>query len=416
MSLNWEFKKRIYLLIIYIVGFSITLYAFGKINENNFILIIFWVIIAIFFEINPIVLYDEGQFTLSFAIHLALLIIYGSWFAIVVAALVTTIFDGFRRAKLIKISFNVSQFTITLFLTGLVFNSLKESVGILALPEDLIAFACASIIYTFTNTLLVSYIIALSQRRNVLYVLKLDLKIIILFFAALAPMSMLMVILYKEQPLTMLFIVPPLALAHTSLRNYMSLRLETRKTLGVLADMIDRRDPYTAEHSKRVAEYCVAIAEELCIDDFEIEEVRSAGSLHDLGKIAITDSILLKPGRLTCEEMSIMQSHTEVAYNILKPLNMYKNEAIIVKAHHERYDGKGYPAGLYGNKIPLGARIMAVADSYDAMTTDRPYRKAMSVQAASNELKKNSGTQYDPKVVDAFIAVLMRSSNHLEVS
>lgn len=409
-------KARIYLLAVYVLGLTITIFAFSEINKNILLTILIWIIIATPFEIRPIRITTDLQHTLSFAIHLSLLIIYGPWVAIVVATFVTVIADLIEKKGITKLIFNVSQFSITLYIAGAVFSLFKKSNIIFLVPDDILAFICAAGLYVFTNLFLVAAIVALTQKRSVFYVLKWDLKMVFLHFTTLAPLSMLMVLLYKEQPLTMILIVPPLVLAHTSFRSYASLKIETRKTLETLADFVDCRDHYTAEHSKRVAEYANAIAEEMGMQDADKELIELAGRVHDLGKISISDSLLLKCDTLTDEEMKAIKSHPDVAYNILKSLNMYKTGSIIVKQHHERYDGLGYPQGLKDKNIHIGARIIAVADAFDAMTSDRPYRKAMSEEEAISELKINAGKQFDPAVVNAFLKVLSEKRNQLGVS
>lgn len=412
--MTWQ--ARLYLLIINLVGLPLTLYAYGHIDSKSLYIVILWIIIATPFEIRTIQIGKDLQCTLSFAINLALCIIYGQWIAVAVASVVTAIVDLRGRKGLAKLLFNVSQFSITLYMTGSVFGYLKQSHLMLGLPEDLIAFICASILYILVNNLLVAIIIALTQRKSVLYTIKKDLRMTLLYYSALAPMSMLMVLLYKEQPLTMILIIPPLALADTSFRNYILLKNETIKTLELLAGIVDRRDQYTAEHSKRVAFYSDAIAAEMGLVDDEKELIELAGMVHDLGKISISDAILQKKGPLTDEEMELMKTHPDVAYNILNTLKTYKTGAVIVREHHERYDGRGYPIGLKENRIHIGARIMAVADAFDAMTSDRPYRKSMSYEEAIDELKRNSGTQFDPAVVEAFIRVFEKDKKVMEDS
>ena len=408
-------KAKTYLIAVYIAGLWVTAVASGQIERSALLTILVWVIIATPFEIRPIQVASDLHYTLSFAIHLALLMIYGYWVAIIVAALVTAITDLYGKKGITKLLFNVSQFAISIFLAGVVFDHFKTSFGIFMLPQDLPAFVFAAVIYISTNLLLVSFIIALTQKRNVFYVLKSDFRMILLYYTALAPISMLMVLLYKQQPLTIILIIPPLVIADSSFRSYVSQKLETRMTLEILADFVDRRDRYTAEHSSRVTGYASAIAEEMGIDEADKELIELAGMVHDLGKIAVSDSILLKPGQLDQREMGVMKSHPEVAFKILKPLQMYKLGSVIVKEHHECYDGSGYPLGLKKEGIHIGARIIAVADSYDAMTSDRPYRKAMTREEAIRELKKYSGSQFDPGVVEAFLRVLGRSKNRLEV-
>lgn len=411
--MSW--KAKAYLLLIWLTGIPIALLTFSKVSDKTILIIILWVIIATPFEIKPIQVSAGLHYTLSFAIHLALIIIYGQNVAIIVAAFVTILTDLHGKKGPVKLLFNVSQFSITIYLAGTVFSLLKKSDNLLLLPEDLLAFLCASVLYISVNLILVAVIVALTQRRSVFFVLKRDFGMIMLYYTALAPISLFMVILYKEWPLSIVLIIPPLAIVDSSFRHYLSLRMETRKTLEILADIVDCRDHSTAEHSKRVTLYAGAIAEEMGIDDFDKELIELAGRVHDLGKIAISDGILMKPVSLTNDEIKVMQAHPDVAYNILKPLKMYRMSSIIVREHHERHDGLGYPQGKKEKNIHLGARIIAVADAFDAMTSDRPYRKGMTPEEALAELKRNSGTQFDPVVVAAFIRVYGKMKGQMEV-
>ena len=151
----------------------------------------------------------------------------------------------------------------------------------------------------------------------------------------------------------------------------------------------------------------MAIAKELKLNQKEIEEIREACALHDLGKIAIHDYILTKPGKLTAKEWTIMKMHSLKGVEILSPLGFLDGVIDLIRQHHERYDGKGYPDGIETDKILLGSRIMAVADSYDAMISHRPYKKRpLTQKEAIAELKANSGTQFDPSIVKAFLRVI----------
>lgn len=200
------------------------------------------------------------------------------------------------------------------------------------------------------------------------------------------------------------------AVALENTRLYDKLQDTYLGAIASLAAAIEARDPYTVGHSARVTQYAVAIAESMGLSTEEVEDLRLAGLLHDLGKIGVPDSILNKAGRLSDEEYQAIKMHPVLSMRIIEPLPHLGNIIPIIYHHHERYDGNGYMDGKVGTGIPLGARIIAVADSYEAMTSDRPYRKALSREEAVAELSRNAGTQFDPEVVEHFLALLERSA------
>jgi HD-GYP domain-containing protein (c-di-GMP phosphodiesterase class II) len=179
-------------------------------------------------------------------------------------------------------------------------------------------------------------------------------------------------------------------------------RQQTIAMACTLVSLIDLRDRYTGTHSSRVAAYCRRIAMQLGLDDSDIESVVLAGSLHDIGKIGVPDHVLLKPGKLDDEEFEWIRKHPEYGWMALRNVEGFERESLMVLHHHERLDGRGYPGGLSGTQIPLGSRIIAVADSFDALTTDRPYRSARSHAVAMAEIVRCAGPQFDPAVVAAF--------------
>ena len=187
---------------------------------------------------------------------------------------------------------------------------------------------------------------------------------------------------------------------------YESIYSNIMDTVKSLISSIEARDHYTERHSQRVTELSVRIAISMDCSVKDIESLKIAGILHDVGKIAVPDSILLKPDSLTPEEYLIIKNHPTIGENILKPVILLDKERKIIQCHHERWDGKGYPLGISGNDIPFLARILAVADSFDAMTNNRPYHPALTIEKAVEELVKNKNTQFDPDVVDAFIKII----------
>ena len=181
-----------------------------------------------------------------------------------------------------------------------------------------------------------------------------------------------------------------------------------------LAKAVDARDAYTGRHSERVAELATRIARRLGLDDPEVELTRLAASLHDLGKLAIPEEILRKPGALNESERLVLQRHPQIGFRMLESLGI-EPVADWVLHHHERWDGDGYPDRLRGDEIPLGARIILVADAYDAMTSERVYREPLSAREAFEELDRCSGSQFDPAIIDAFSEELGVRSRVIEL-
>jgi putative nucleotidyltransferase with HDIG domain len=186
------------------------------------------------------------------------------------------------------------------------------------------------------------------------------------------------------------------------------LELNYDHTLEALVAALDAREHETGNHSKRVAQYTLLLSDPFDMSKTDRQDIYRGAFLHDLGKIGVSDNILLKPGKLTADEWTEMQRHPSIGYNILKQIGFLDGALKTVISHHERFDGKGYPKGLRGQEIPLGARIFSVADAFDTMTTDRPYRKALTYAASRDEILRCSGSQFDPKVVEAFLKITER--------
>jgi HD-GYP domain-containing protein (c-di-GMP phosphodiesterase class II) len=172
---------------------------------------------------------------------------------------------------------------------------------------------------------------------------------------------------------------------------------------STLVSLVDLRDSYTGSHSTRVAAYTRNIGTVLNLADDTLETVVLAASLHDIGKIGVPDHVLLKPGKLTDEEFEYIRKHSEFGWMVLRDLDGMEEASLMLLHHHERFGGGGYPGNLSGEDIPLGARIIAVADTYDALTTDRPYRKGRTHEDAMAEIQKHVHAQFDRHVVDAFV-------------
>jgi len=193
------------------------------------------------------------------------------------------------------------------------------------------------------------------------------------------------------------------AIAIENARLYTELKDAFYGTVEALAEVIEMRDPYTGGHTKRVMTYSTIIGSYMGLDKEQMENLKLAAILHDIGKIGIRDDVLLKQDRLDEESINKMKMHPHYGAEILSRVKQLKEIIPCVRDHHERYDGNGYPSGIKGDDIPIIARVISVADTFDAMTTDRPYRKGLGYEDAIMEIQRCSGTQFDPAVVDAFL-------------
>ncbi len=202
-------------------------------------------------------------------------------------------------------------------------------------------------------------------------------------------------------------LVIPVVVTYIAFKNIKEMRHETIRILEDMADTVDLRDVYTGGHSKRVADLVHETLIQLKIAGPEATLIETSARLHDIGKIGIPDKILMKPGSLSPAEMAIMQTHSQKGAELISKYRDFSRGASIIRHHHERWDGEGYPSRLKGYEIPFGARVIAVADSFDAMTSDRPYRKALSARQAVQTLLEGRGTQWEPVIVNAFVDMVM---------
>lgn len=412
--MNSRLLSRLSNVYIYMIGFSIFPILYFTMQTNGFRNIpeiLFWIALEIAADLKPFRVMHEKQMdmTMSFAVQLSAVILLGTGQAVTAIIIATVIVEVVTKRPWQRVLFNAGQYGLSLIVTGILFHLLKLSSADITLDViiDMPAIIVAVSTYYLLNTFFISAVISLTSGGRFINIFLSDFKIIASFFYSLAPISIAAALLYRhDSPYIILIMIPPLLMADLSLRRYYSLHIETQETLKVLANTVDERDKYTFFHSVHVAEYAKKISEQLNLKLDDINEIEMAGLVHDLGKIGIEDSILNKPSRLSDEEYSKIKEHPEIAYRLLKNLKPYKKGATYVLHHHEHYNGLGYPQKISGTNIPLGARVLSVADCYDAMTTDRPYRKALPSSAAVTELRACSGTQFDPQVVKAFITVL----------
>jgi HD-GYP domain-containing protein (c-di-GMP phosphodiesterase class II) len=309
--------------------------------------------------------------------------------------------EGRRRRGIYDTLFNTAQMLIGAGVAAAVLYTLAPgSPASHPISVDLWVVPLAAAAMYFTNTGLVALMVAIHTHRRMsdvwLSTQRLDAPSETALYL-IGFVTAIMASVYEWIPLVM---VVPTAVVYLSTKRAVILNQQTIDAVEAMADMVDMRDRYTADHSKRVAANAAKIASAMGLRPEDVATLRLAARVHDLGKIGLPDSILRKEGKLEPEEFALMKEHPRRGHEILAKFPQYRKGREIVLAHHERYDGRGYPAGLTADRIPLGAQIVAVADALDAMTSDRPYRAALPLHQAMTELRIGRATQWSPAVVD----------------
>ena len=405
-------KLKVYIVVVTALAIILFIYLAPSLPLSPKIwwVFIFFLTISTFAEFIPVDLPIGGVMSIGFPIDFVLILVYGPALAMLISvlgALISEIIE--RKISWYKILFNASQLSLSAGIAGLVYQYTGGIIGFQNFFEFIFPAALCAIIYCLINLVLVTMFISLDQGSRITAVWRINFKDVLPTYLAEAPLGFLMAIVYVEVGIfgILLFFLP-LLLARRSFELYTKMRKMYLETIRALAAAIDAKDPYTKGHSERVAETAVVLAQELNLSDREIENIEYTALLHDIGKIGIKDNILSKKGSLTDQEFDKIKEHTIMGAKIIEPVDFLKNSYKAIYHHHERYNGKGYPDGIKSEDIPMLARIIAVADAYDAMGSDRPYRKKFRQDKIMKELTEQSGKQFDPEVVKALISVLNR--------
>ena len=310
----------------------------------------------------------------------------------------------YSRRQPFKTVVNVANYGLSTFASAVLYHSLVDNdLTPLKTISNTGALILAAITFIMVNTWTLSLIVAPVAGTTPVTMWRANFDGLFVELVTLPALGGLVPVLAMQSKWALLVLIIPLIGPHFAFKAVRKAQEETRVVMEGLADTLERRDPYTHQHSMRVTEYVEAILHEMPLVSYEAGKATvAAARIHDLGKVGIPDLALGKPGPLDAAERHAMQEHPQIGAEIVGRLEMYRSCSAIVRHHHERWDGTGYPDGLRSEAIPLGARIIAVADAFDAMTSDRAYRRAMSESQALAELRRNSGVQFDPQVVAAF--------------
>ncbi|MGI6658852.1 MAG: HD-GYP domain-containing protein [Dethiobacteraceae bacterium] len=349
--------------------------------------------------------------SVNFAVDLALIMLFGpttaAWASLSTALNVRT-FKHFRESWY-KMLFNASQMALATGLAGHAYLLSGGVNGRINLPYDIFPILVCTIVFFFINTTLVMLAVTFSQNVSFVGVWLTSFKWSVPNYLSNCPLGVLIAAVFNSMgiPGILLLIVPLMVARHTFIM-YMDMRNQYISTIKALTKAIDAKDQYTRGHSERVAKYSVWIAEELHLPEDYIEKLEYIALMHDIGKIGVPEHILNKPSRLSDEEYRLVMKHAAVGAEIISNIKFIGEHADIVRHHHERVDGRGYPDGLKEEQISLGAKIIGVADAFDAMTSERIYRAPLTKEEAVAELKRCSNTQFSEEVVQAFLKVLRR--------
>jgi HD-GYP domain-containing protein (c-di-GMP phosphodiesterase class II) len=348
---------------------------------------------------------DEAHhFSFSSAVHLAAVAIAGPWAAALVAAFGVVTVDKLRGSPWVRVLFNAAVFALAVAVGGLAFQAAGGDPGQLEFPGDLAAVAALTVTYSLVNSGLVSAVVALTASRSPWFEIRDGVWAELQPRAAEAGLGIAIAFCALTEPWAVVPLLPLGYAVYQAHARLVLLRRETTRALETFANVVDERDSSTFRHSARVSESVRALAESIGMRPNDVARLSWAGRLHDLGKIAVDSAVLRKPAALNDEEWRAMRRHPRLSARLLRRFRFAAGPAQAVEYHHERFDGAGY-YGIGGdNPLTLAAHFIVVADSFDAMTSERPYRHRLSEEDALAEIERGSGTHFHPLVAKAFIA------------
>ncbi|OXT08764.1 diguanylate cyclase [Thermoanaerobacterium thermosaccharolyticum] len=404
-------KIKIYISIIVVLGVSFILYSITRINYNDYIHIIIFGIIAAMCESLPIYINKDITVSVAFSVDLMAILVYGPFAASLVSFIGLLLqiskrndrYEHIFNKPYYKTLFNISQIALSVGAGGLIYKYLGGLSGTFVYPKYIFQAIIAAIVYYFLNNILVTILVSMLLNKPFLKTWTKDFSWMMTNFLFLAFIGVLMAssfIAYGYIALLIFFV--PLIMVRYMFKLNMDLKQSYYDTINALTKALEAKDRYTLGHSKSVEKLAVYLCREAGFSEAHTEMVRIAALLHDVGKIGIVENILNKPGKLSKEEYDYIKQHPVSGFEILKDVPFLKNVRYWVRYHHEWYNGNGYPDGISGRQIPLEAEILSVADVFDALVSDRPYRNAYTREEAYKIIVDSEGTQFSPRVIRLF--------------
>jgi len=392
------------------------------------------VVLAVVAQRVPVFLFRSSAISVSVAAVIAAYVLYGTGAAVWVSlaqAVVNSVTP--RRKPFRKIAFNFGSFAVSAFVAGELYRLTGGMTPPTAIAPTLIAVGLSAAAYFLVNTSLTALAIGMSEAQSVLSVWRTNYSWMPINFGATAVQGAALALAYQALGMFGVFVFTvPLCVAWFSFRLYMAKSTEVRQrneelstvnellrqtndrleeshisVIGALIGALEAKEAHLSGHAATTMHYSVEVGRKLGLGNDEIAAIKLGALFHDVGKIGVPEQLLSKPAELTEAEWVEMRAHPTIGASLLGNVPMLDRIRPVVLAHHENFDGTGYPHGLKGSEIPLAAQIISVADAYDAMTSERPYRVALRSKPALRELRANAGTQFNPVVVEAFIQVVI---------
>lgn len=405
-------RVKVYISIIIALGISFLIYSMLRTSKNTIPDIILFGFFAALAESMPVYIAKEITVSVAFAVDLMALLIFGPYGGALIASMGTAFQivkseDGTLRhifnLPYYKTLFNISELALSVRIAGLVFEYTGGVAGTYIYPKYLIPAVIAASVYYLLNTSIIAILLSLLTNKSLSYVIMKEIKWMVPNFLFLAFLGIVMTEAFvRIGYISFVLLFIPLFMVRYMFKLYIDLKQSYYDTINVLMKALDAKDKYTAGHSQSVERIAALLSRELGLSESHIERIRIAALLHDIGKIGVKEEVLNKPGKLTDEEMNLIREHPVKGYEILSEVPSLKDVALWVRYHHEWYNGSGYPDGLKGEEIPLEAQILSLADVFDALVSDRPYRDAFSQEEAYKIILDHEGTQFSPKLIDAF--------------
>lgn len=406
-------KAKGFLVILAILS-AATIHIAFQYNQNtlNIALLIFWCILAVIAESLGVEMPNGAQISVSLAVCMAV-IICDSVFAACIASAASYVFRVLKTEEgkfqhilntpFYKTFFNVCQGVISTGISGLAYLYTGGKIGHFSILPSIVIVA----VYIIFNTSLLSAMISILSSQDIATVLKYNFAGLLPSSLAVGSIGIIIAIAHISRgEFGVVLFFGPLLLARYSFKLYLDMRNTYIETIEAFTKSMEAKDPYTSGHASRVKDYAVRLAKAMKLSLRQIDNVEKSAILHDIGKIGIDDCILRKNAVLSKEEYEEIKKHPQIGADIIKSVSFLKEVSEIVRCHHERYDGTGYPRGLAGDEIPLESYILSVADVYDAMTSKRPYRNSLDEHTALEQIRLGAGTQFHPDVAKAFLDIM----------